>query len=131
MVAGLGLGAAFAWQMHKGRSVTSRQADFRTWMREQLAEAERQLNNDFSRAMLDINHELRKGLTERIGDRRAEVAAQIKACDAAITGERGVREAESQAVESRLQHVRALAKEGFALRSQVLGLPAGQPAVSR
>jgi len=43
IIAGLGLGAVFAVQMHRGRSDVTRQNEFRSWMREQLAEAERQL----------------------------------------------------------------------------------------
>lgn len=125
MVAGLGIGAAFAWHMHRGRADINRQAEFRTWMREQLAEAERQLNNDFSRAMIDVAEETRAGLTERLDDRRREVEAGIAACEAALAQERGAREAERAAVETALGRVHELDAEGVALRDALVALPAG------
>jgi predicted GTPase len=120
MVAGLGVGGAFAWQMHRGRSEVVRQNEFRTWMREQLAEVERQLNNDFSRAMIDVTDEARAGLTERIEDRKRQVEAAIKDCEAALRQERSAQAAELSQVEAAINGLQSLRMAGLDLRSAVL-----------
>jgi GTP-binding protein EngB required for normal cell division len=126
MVAGLGVGGAFAWQMHRGRGDVVRQGEFRTWMREQLAEAERQLNNDFTRAMLDVADEARRGLSDRIDDRRHEIDAMIKDCEAALAKEVSTRAAERQEVDGLIGRIQGLAATGDALRDEVLsGSPGG------
>jgi predicted GTPase len=122
IIAGLGLGAVFAFHMHKGRNDVTRQNEFRTWMREQLAEAERQLNNDFSRAMIDVGHELRTALGERIDTRRAEVGQAIRECEQSMAREDTKRKRESEAIEQRLGDLRALRKHGSDIRSDLLGL---------
>ena len=121
IIAGLGLGAVFAVQMHRGRSDVTRQNEFRTWMREQLAEAERQLNNDFSRAMIDVGHELRTALVERLDTRKAEVAKAIRECEANAASEAEKRKSQSKVVEQRLSDLETLTLRGFELRANVLG----------
>jgi predicted GTPase len=116
-LAGMGVGAFFAFHMHKGRGDTVRQNEFRNWMREQTAEAERQLNNDFSRAMIDVGHELRGLLTERIDTRRRQVAETVKACEGELAREQSVRDAEAQDLERHLGEVGQMQERGRALRT--------------
>ena len=122
IIAGLGLGAVFAFHMHKGRSDVTRQNDFRAWMREQLAEAERQLNNDFSRAMIPVGHELRTALTERIDLRRSEIAEMISECEATSASAVSNQKSQHEAIERRLVDVRAVRLRGEALRVNLLGV---------
>jgi len=122
IIAGLALGAVFAVQMHRGRSDVTRQNEFRSWMREQLAEAERQLNNDFSRAMIDVGHELRTALAERVETRKTEVAQAIRECEANAASEADKRKGQKKVVEQRLNDLEGLTLRGFDLRAKVLGL---------
>ncbi len=91
-VIGGGIGGLFAWQMHRGRSDLNRQAELRSWMREQLAEAERQLNNDFSRRMIDVQNELRQALSSWLSARMTQVAEALKVHRAAIAADQATRE---------------------------------------
>jgi GTPase SAR1 family protein len=120
LIAGLGVGAAFAWHMHRGRGDVNRATEFKTWMREQLAEAERQLNNDFSRAMIDVADETRAGLGERIDDRRREVESEIAKCEAALAREHSAAAAERTRLEAMLEQIRELDAGGAALRAELL-----------
>ncbi len=122
IIAGLGLGAVFAFHMHRGRNDVSRQNEFKTWMREQLAEAERQLNNDFSRAMLDIGHELRSLLAERIETRKADVARAIRDREVALSVDSQERKNAIGTLQQRLNDLQALRQRGADLRGAVLGM---------
>ncbi len=122
IVAGLGLGAVFAFHMHRGRNDVTRQNEFRTWMREQLAEAERQLNNDFSRAMIDIGHELRSLLVERIETRKADLTRAVREREASFAADSDGRKNEVGIIQQRLDDLSALRKRGAELRAAVLGL---------
>lgn len=128
-VAGLGVGALFAFHMHKGRSDVNQQTEFRNWMREQLAEAERQLSNDFSRAMLDIGDELRTLLTERIDTRRSETAQAIRTCEAQLAQARDARDRDQLTAEQQLQEVRDLKVRGAELRAGLLSQASPSSAV--
>jgi GTPase SAR1 family protein len=122
IIAGLGLGAVFAFHMHRGRGDVARQNEFKSWMREQLAEAERQLNNDFSRAMIDISHELRSALAERVETRKAEVGQAIRECEAAVAVELGQRKSQAEAIERRLADLQVVAHRGNELRTSLMHL---------
>ena len=122
IIAGLGLGAVFAFHMHRGRGDVARQNEFKSWMREQLAEAERQLNNDFSRAMIDVSHELRSALAERIETRKAEVSQAIRECEAAVAVELGQRKRQAEAIERRLADLQVVARRGSTLRTSLMEL---------
>jgi Dynamin family len=130
IIAGLGLGAVFAFHMHKGRGDVARQNEFKSWMREQLAEAERQLNNDFSRAMIDINHELRSALAERIETRKAEVSQAIRECEAGMALERGQRKSQIEAIERNLADLQVVARRGSTLRGSLMELNVSRTVVS-
>jgi hypothetical protein len=122
IIAGLGLGAVFAFHMHRGRNDVTRQNEFKTWMREQLAEAERQLNNDFSRAMIDIGHELRSLLGERIETRKADLSRAIREREAELAADSDARRNEVGIIQQRLDEINALRQRGAELRSGVLEL---------
>jgi hypothetical protein len=130
IIAGLGLGAVFAFHMHRGRGDVARQNEFKNWMREQLAEAERQLNNDFSRAMIDINHELRAALAERIETRKAEVSQAIRECEAGMALELGQRKSQAEAIERRLADLEVVARRGSTLRASLMELDVSRTVVS-
>ena len=122
IIAGLGLGAVFAFHMHRGRGRAQRQNEFKSWIREQFAEAERQLNNDFSRAMIDISRELHAALVERVETRKAELGQAIRECEAAVATELGQRKRQTEAIERRLADLQVVADRGSTLRTSLMEL---------
>ena len=70
---GLGAGALFSFLMTGSRKGLALEANLKSWCQAQLTEANRQIASDFARRMVDVQEDLRVGLTDYIDRRRHEL----------------------------------------------------------
>jgi hypothetical protein len=72
--------------------------------------------------MIDISHELRSALAERVETRKAEVGQAIRECEAAVAVELGQRKSQAEAIERRLADLQVVAHRGNELRTSLMDL---------
>jgi hypothetical protein len=112
---GLGVGAAFSVLMTKGRRDIVDQQSLRTWVQNQLNEAQRQIAAEFARRMLEVQDRLHAALVSYIEQRQAEVGASIAEYQRTLEQGRSAGAAGRQAAEQALGRIRSLANEAEAL----------------
>jgi hypothetical protein len=95
---GFGAGVATALVDRKGRARQARQNALRTWVTQQLADAQTFLNNQFNLQMLSVGEQVGDALRDYIDQREHELTADLDA-------QRGSMEAERDAAQARRQEL--------------------------
>jgi hypothetical protein len=121
VLAGLGVGVVFAWQMHRGRGELNNQQQFRGWLGHQIAEAQSQLSTDYERSMIDVRRELRKAISGWLDDRRRQVTEALEEHKAARHRDDTERQKQLEACRRDATRLQELGRRLEALESRTLG----------
>lgn len=124
VLAGLGVGVAFAWQMHRGRGELNNQQQFRGWLGHQIAEAQSQLSTDYERSMIDVRRELRKTISGWLDDRRRQVVEALEEHKAAQHRDAAARQKQLESCRRDAARLQELGRRLEALEVRALGVDA-------
>jgi len=110
-IAGAAVGAGFAWRMKTGRQLVALQADFRSWLQQQLPLAQNLITNEFNRRTNKLRTDLRNAANTHLKRRENEVASALKTHEQAQQSDRAARQRLLAAAEQRLADVRRAIEE--------------------
>ncbi len=118
LIASFAVASVFAWKAHGGRKLLTRQADFRGWLREQLLVVQTELNNEFSRKMIDLQPTISDAIREYLTDRETEVTAMIKSYENSQARDAEERARSHAEIKTQLTRVRTV----LAQTTELLGI---------
>ncbi|MDQ2727155.1 MAG: dynamin family protein [Actinomycetota bacterium] len=124
---GFALGGVLAFQAFRSRSRQTFANEFKTWMRDQLAQAQLMINNSFARGSIDLQSQIRARIRGALADREKEINESLAATKVTMAAEAGRRQQTQQTLAQSLQEVLSLKKEGTVLLSRLAGSVAPSP----
>lgn len=118
---GFALGGFLAFQAFRSRSRQTFANEFKSWMRDQLAQAQLMINNAFARGSIDLQSQIRSRIRAALAEREKEINESLAATKETMAAEAGRRQQTQRALGQSLQDVRSLKKEGLAFLSGLAG----------
>lgn len=106
-IAGVAVGAGFAWRMKGGRQLVALQADFRSWQQQQLPLAQNLITNEFNRRTSKLRTDLRNAANAHLKGRENEIANALQIHEQAQQSDVEARQRVLAAATQRLADVRA------------------------
>ena len=115
LLLGLGVGAALAVQGFRCRNESAYGVEFRSWMQEQMAQAQTTITNGFQRATIDLQSGVKKMIREALSQREAEINDSMEALQRLMKAQTTERAKLVEDTERRLTNVRALKNDAARL----------------
>jgi hypothetical protein len=138
MLFGLGAGSLIAFQAFRGRKQQAFAVAFQSWMQAQITRTQLTVTSGFSRAMLDLQTQLRDQIQAALDKRETEISESLTSAQELLTAESSDRSAAQSKLRDRLQQVLDLKREGNALLAQLgrarpadLSLPTRAPSIEQ
>ncbi len=117
-------GAGVAWMVLTGRSRKRAigEAELRTWIREQLAEAQIVLRDDFAERMISVRQEIKRITRRQVAERRKELAEAQKEYRDAAAATAGQRDRRKKELGAQLARVRTLQQTAERLQAAMASI---------
>jgi GTPase SAR1 family protein len=115
LLLGFGIGGVFAVQAFRGRNQTAFGQEFRSWMQEQISQAQLTINSGFARALIDVQSGIKKMIRTALTEREAEVSESLDAVKKLIATDARERQAMITKVQRELDEATQLKEEAARL----------------
>jgi hypothetical protein len=105
LLLGLGVGAVLAVQGFHCRNENAYATEFRSWMAEQMSQAQTTITNGFARATMDLQSGVKKMIREALGDRETEISESLASLQTLMQTQAGERKRLIELTQKRLTTV--------------------------